>query len=230
MTPEAMTPEERLIAYVDGALPAPDRVAFETEMATDPALATRVEQHRRLAARVSGTYAPVLEEPVPPRLTALASAANDRGPRRAGLPRWAAMAACLALGVLAGRLLWPDQYPLAARGGDLVARGGLETALTTKLASEPGAVKVGLTFRSHDGRYCRTFASPADRLAGLACRRDGHWVAQTTTAWAPQPSPDYRTAASAMPPAVLAAVDAAMAGEAFDAAAERAARDRGWKP
>jgi anti-sigma factor RsiW len=229
MTAEAMNVEERLIAYVDGALPAPERAAFETEMAADPALAARVEQHRRLAARVSGAYAPVLEEPVPPHLTALAGAANDRGPRRAGLPRWAAMAASLALGVLAGRLLWPDQGPLATHGGDLVARGGLETALTTKLASDPGPVKVGLTFRSRDGRYCRTFASPADRLAGLACRRDGRWVAQTTTAWAPQPSPDYRTAASAMPPAVLAAVDATLAGEAFDAAAERAARDRGWK-
>jgi hypothetical protein len=230
MTPEAMTPEERLIAYVDGALPPSGRAAFETEMAADLALAARAEQHRRLAARVSAAYAPVLEEPVPPRLIALASAANDRGPRRAGQLRWAATAASLALGLLAGHFLWPDRGPLAPRGGDLVARGGLETALTTKLASEPGPVKVGLTFRSRDGHYCRTFASPADHLAGLACRRDGHWVAQTTTAWASQPSPDYRTAASAMPPAVLAAVDAAMAGEAFDAAAERAARDGGWKP
>jgi hypothetical protein len=55
-------------------------------------------------------------------------------------------------------------------------------------------------------------------------------VAQTTTVWAPQTSTDYRTAASATPPAVLASVDATIAGEALDAAAERAARDRGWKP
>jgi hypothetical protein len=140
------------------------------------------------------------------------------------------MAACLALGVVAGRELWPEQGPLAAHGGELIARGGLEKALTTQLASEGGAVKVGLSFKAKDGRYCRTFQSAADRLAGLACRHDGRWLAQTTTGWAPQAAADYRTAASAVPPAILAAVDAMSSGEVLDAAAERAARDRGWKP
>jgi len=225
-----MTPDERLIAYVDGELAPRDRAAFEAEMAADPALAARVAQHRRLSARLSGAYAPVLDEPVPPRLIALASAANDQGPRRRQLPPWAALAACLVLGVVAGRVLWPEPGPLMSRGGELVARDGLETALTRQLASEPGVVRVGLTFKGRDGRYCRTFASAADRLAGLACRRDGRWVAETTTAWTPQTATAYRTAASATPPAVLAAVDAAIAGEALDAAAERAARDRGWTP
>jgi hypothetical protein len=226
-----MTSDDRVIAYVDGELGPLDREAFEAEMASDPALAAAVAQHRRLSGRLSETYAPVLDEPVPPRLIAMASAANDRTVRRAAdLPRWAALAACLVLGVVAGRVLWPDQGPLTARGGELVARNGLDAALTHELASEPGVVKVGLTFKARDGRYCRTFVSAADRLAGLACRRDGRWVAETTTAWAPLPATDYRTAASATPPAVLAAVDAAIAGEALDATAERAARDTGWKP
>jgi hypothetical protein len=113
-------------------------------------------------------------------------------------PQWAAVAASLALGVLAGRELWSERGPLATRGGEMVARGDLDKALTTQLASDGGAVTVGLTFRAGDGRYCRTFQSPAARLAGLACR--------------------------------LAAVDAMNAGGTLDAAAERAARDAGWKP
>ncbi len=228
-----MTPDERLIAYLDGELSGHDRAAFEADMAADPALAEQVAQHRRLGALIADAYAPILHEPVPPQLVTLASAANDTATaprRRSALPQWAAMAACLALGVVAGRQLWPEQGPLAAHGGELVARGGLEKALTTQLASEGGAVKVGLSFRAKDGGYCRTFQSAADRLAGLACRRDGRWVAQTTTAWAAQAAADYRTAASAVPPAVLAAVDAISSGEVLDAAAERAARDRGWKP
>jgi hypothetical protein len=224
-----MTAEERLIAYVDGELTLRERAAFEAEMAADSALAAQVAQHRRLAARVSEAYAPVLEEPVPPQLVALASAANDAGRRPLALPQWAAMAACLVVGVLGGRAFWPDNAPLAVRGGELVARGGLAKALTTQLASEPGAVKIGLSFRTRDGRYCRTFESAADHLAGLACRRDGGWVAQTATAWAPQAATDYRTAASATPPAVLSTVDALISGEALDAAAERAARDGGWQ-
>ena len=222
-----MTSEERLIAYVDGELGAQDRAAFEAEMAADPELAAQVAAHRRLAQSVAGAYAPILEEPVPPRLAPLAGAANDRG-RRPGLAQWAAMAACLALGVLAGRTLWPQQGPLVTRGGALLARGDLDKALTKRLAADGGVVRVGLTFKALDGRYCRTFESAADRLAGLACRRDGGWAVQVASAWSPEPAAGYRTAASPTPPAVLAAVDATIAGEALDAAAERAARDRGW--
>ncbi|HEX4713039.1 hypothetical protein [Phenylobacterium sp.] len=226
-----MTRDEQLIAYVDGELAGEARAAFEAEMAADPALAAKVAQHFGLVTRVAMAYAPVLDEPVPSQLVALASAGNDRAPAvRMALPQWAAMAACLVAGVLAGRVLWPEQGPLAMRGGELVARGGLERALTTQLASEVGPVRIGLSFKAGDGRYCRTFESAVDRLAGLACRRDGRWVAQVATALTRQPASDYRTAASATPPAVLAAVDATRAGETLDAGAERAARDRGWKP
>ncbi|MFL5295449.1 MAG: anti-sigma factor family protein [Phenylobacterium sp.] len=227
----AMTSEARLIAYVDGELSAAERVRFEAEMQADPSLAAAVERHRRLVERVAAAYAAVLEEPTPARLATLGVAANDPGRARFGPPQWAAMAACLVVGVMAGRTLWPQQAgPLAVRGDLLVAQGGLDRALTAQLASDTGAVRVGLSFRPRDGGYCRTFQSAGDRLAGLACRREGRWVVETATAWRPPAAPEYRTAASAMPPAVLAAVDAAIDGGPLDAAAERAARDRGWQP
>jgi hypothetical protein len=227
-----MTAEDRLIAYLDGELPPDARSAFEAEIATDPALAAAVDHHRALAAHVAQAYAPVLDEPIPPHLIALASAANDPEPRRSSVRPWAALAASLVLGVAAGHELWPHAGPLTVQDGALVARGDLANALTTQLASQsaPGTVKVGLSFRARDGRLCRTFQSPADRLAGLACRADGRWVAEVTSAWNPQAQTDYRTAASAVPPAVLAAVDAMAVGETLDAAQERAARDSGWAP
>jgi hypothetical protein len=228
-----MTADERLIAYLDGELPPAERVRFEAEMAADPALARQVARQRALAARIAGAYVPVLSEPVPPRLIAVASAANDRGPgwprvaKRA--PTWLAMAACLLVGVLAGRALWPESGALTAQGGALVARSGLAKALTTQLAADSGPIQVGLSFRARDGRYCRTFQSPADRLAGLACHDGARWVADATFAWTAPTQPTFRTAASATPPAVLAAVDAMISGDAFDAEQERAARDVGWR-
>jgi hypothetical protein len=223
-----MTRDELLIAYVDGELDAAERARFEAEIAGDPDLARAVERHRQLVARVSAAYAPVLKEDLPPQLLAVAAAANDRVPPRfTRLAPWAAAAASLVIGVLVGRALWPASGPVAVADRGLEARGDLERALATRLAADQGVVKVGLTLRTADGRYCRTFQSAPDRLAGLACREGDGWRIRTLTAWTPPPSAAYRQAASDTPPEVLAAVDA-LAAEPLDANAERAARDRGW--
>lgn len=223
-----MSREERLIAYVDGELSAADRTAFEAELAADPSLAAQVEQQRRLRERIAAVYAPVVEEPVPERLTLAATAANDRGGFRP--LHWAAMAASLVAGVLVGFAAPHDRGGLAVRDGSVTARGDLARALDDRLASEAGPIRVGLSFRDGRGAYCRTFQSEPDRLAGLACRDNGRWVARTTTAWTAATSPEYRTAGADIPPAVLASVDEVIAGEPLDATAERAARDGNWTP
>lgn len=219
---------ERLMAYVDGELGAEARRAFEAEMAADPSLAAEVQAHRSLAAQLADAYAPVLGEPVPLRLTLATEAANDPQPlRRPWLP-WAAMAACLAVGVIAGRMT-VGPPPGVTVGDELSGRTELARALDRQLAAEPGAIRIGLTFRDTAGRYCRTFQSGPDSLAGLACRSDDGWRLQTATAWAPSLSPTYRTAGSDTPPAVLAAVDQAIRGETFDSVQEKAARDADWR-
>lgn len=223
-----MSREERLIAYVDGELSAADRTLFEAELAADPSLAAQVEQQRRLRERIAAAYAPVVGEPVPERLAATALAANDRGGFRP--MHWAAVAAALVAGVLLGFAAPHDRGGLTVRDGVVTARADLADALDRRLASESGPIRVGLSFRDGQGAYCRTFQSDPDRLAGLACRDDGRWVARTTTAWAAAPSPEYRTAGADIPPAVLASVDELIAGEPLDATAERAARDRNWTP
>lgn len=224
-----MDREAQLTAYVDGELDPAARAAFERALEADPELRLAAERQQRLRARLSAAYDPVLREPPPLRLALAAQAANERGGGWRA-PQWAAMAACLALGVLAGRALLPTPGPLAARDGALVLHGRLASALDEKLAAEAGPTKIGVTFKSTDGRWCRTFQSAPDRLAGLACRDRGGWTALALAAWSPPQPGAYRMAGSETPAAVLAAVDGLIAGSPLDAAGERAARDRGWKP
>ena len=117
----------------------------------------------------------------------------------------------------------------ADAGGRLTARGELAGALSRQLASEaaPGsAVRIGVSFATRDGGYCRSFSVGAK--AGLACRDGEAWRVPVLTETAAAAAGEYRQAASA-PPAVLEAIDQRIAGTTLDAAAERAARERGWK-
>lgn len=221
-----MNADERIVAYVDGELDAAERTAFEARMAADPSLAEAVAAHRKLAALVSGAYAPVLDEPVPPHLQTMSAAASDPGSVRRRLPVWAAVAASLAVGVLAGRLA-PSQPGPPAPGRPI--GGELETALNRQLAGAEGPIRVRLSYLDRQGRYCRTFESRPLAVAGLACREDDDWVAQTVTQWNPGPRPQFEMAASGAPPEVLAAVDRTIAGEPLDAAAERAAVAGAWR-
>lgn len=219
---------DRVMAYLDGELDAAAHRAFEADMAADPDLAAEVAAHRGLADSLKAAYDPVIDEPVPLGLTLAAQAANDP-PRRGRAMTWAAaMAASLVVGVLVGRMALAPQAPLAV-GADVPARTELAKALDHRLAADPGVVRIGLTFRDAGGRYCRTFQSGPDRLAGLACRDHRAWRVETASAWTPVPTPAYRTAGSDTSPAVLAAVDSALSGQVFDAAQEKAARDGGWR-
>jgi len=234
-----MTLDERLIAYVDGELSGDELKLFESEMAADPRLAGEVEKHKTMAARLALAYAPVIDEKVPGRLKAAARGRPAaKGRARAQVPwmQWAGMAAGLAIGVAAGiaggHFAWPQQGPLVTRDdGVLVAGGTLKAALTDDLGTQAGPMRAGLSFKTAAGRYCRTFQSGADRIAGVACRHGEDWVMQTTTAFrAPAgPTPAYRTAGNETPAAVLMAVDGLIAGAPLDAAGEKAARARGWK-
>jgi hypothetical protein len=219
----------RIGAYVDDELGADERRRFEAEMAGDPDLARQVERQTQLRARLSAAFDPVLAEAVPPSL--------ERAARLPARPRsglswdWrmaGAIAACLVVGVLIGRETLP-RGPLQAQDGALVARGTLARTLDGALAADAGPIRVGLSFKAADGGFCRTFQSREDRLAGLACRKDGRWVAETLTAWRPQDAEGYRTASSDTPPEVLAAVDRLIAGDPLDAEGERRARSQGWK-
>lgn len=246
---------ERVMAYVDGELDGAARADFERALAVDAALRAAVERERGLRARLADAYAPVLDEPVPASLQALLRppaavidlsakrAAKTAPPRRWRSAEWGALAACLVLGVALGVIGgggWRGAAPADAvlaqsTGGALVAQGRLDRALTHALAAEPGGVEggegvaVGLSFATRDGALCRSFAlDGAAPAAGLACRRGGAWQVQALAPAAADASGAYRQAATSLPPQLLQLVDQWREGDVFDAAAERAARERGW--
>lgn len=241
--------DETLMAYADGELDQSTRHAVELAMRADPQLADKVRQHIALRGEVYRAFAGTLDEQVPPRLRQVAQSANVvqldsvraarrkvvEVPRRWSWPEWGAIAATLVVGVLAGAmglssLRGESQLTAAVDGeGALTAHGKLDLALTRQLASASAAasgVRIGVTFVSKEGQYCRSFTMGS--AAGLACRRGSEWRIPVLTESAASAEGAYRQAGSAMPAAVLDAVDARAAGASLDAKAEQAAAAKGW--
>jgi hypothetical protein len=227
-----MSDDDLLMAYADGELDEVSRARVERAIAEDPALRARLEQQRRLRATLAAHYGPVAEQAVPERLRAMldtnvvALAARPR-PR----PLWqslTALAAALVLGLAIGRSLLTPAGPIGMENGTLVARGPLAEALDSQLASaQPAdsATRIGISFAASDGRLCRTFENAG--VSGLACHDESRWELMMAAVAANGPRGGYRQAGSDAQ--VLAVAQEMMAGEAHDAAAERRARDSGWR-
>lgn len=242
--------EETLMAYADNELDSQTRSAVEAAMATDPEIARRIARHKALRGQLRATFDDVLDEPPPQRLIDAARGVpairregnviplRRKGPSRRAWPQWASLAASLVVGVIIGRALLrmpTDGAPVTtSRDGQLLASGTLAQSLSNQLASTqtPEApVKIGVSFKSKAGTYCRTFTlSESTTLAGLACRDHEDWRVQvlTQSTQRPQQEGAYRHAGSEIPRAVLQAVDDTIAGDPLDTHAEATARDQHW--
>jgi hypothetical protein len=228
--------DDILMAYADGELDPAERAAIEQAMRTDPDVAAAVARHRALRADVADAFAGILDEPVPARLrppapapvVSLEAAREKR--RRWSWLEWGALAATLVVGVLAGRMVPGGGPAIAGNGNRVVAQGELASALDRQVGGgkADGAVKVGVSFAARDGHYCRGFVMGAS--AGLACREGGQWKIPVLAETAPEATGGYRQAGSALPAAVLDAIDARIADKPLDAAGEEAARARNWQP
>ncbi len=245
--------DETLMAFADGELDEATRRAVEQAIRQDPALAAKVRQHQALRTNVFNAFASTLDEAVPQRLQAAARTAKIvhldsvrkvapppppvEKPRWVW-PEWGSLAASLVVGVLAGVLGMTgvqrlnSDAPLvtvAGHGGVLTAQGKLDIALTEHLASVPRSdspVRIGASFLSREGSYCRSFSLPGS--GGLACRQNGQWIIPVMGNTDASAS-EYRQAGSTMPTAVLDAIDQRIVGSALDAGAERSAQKQGWK-
>ena len=241
--------DETLMAYVDGELDAAMREQIVSAAASDPDIARRVASHQVLRKQLREGFDPILTEPVPPHLLALARSAKNHSRDGNVLPftgkppvkrvwvQWGSLAASFVLGALVWQFAARSylSQPIIERHGELVASGVLAQALTEQLASQQApsaAVQMGVSFRSRQGRFCRTFSlRSAGGDAGLACHEQDQWTVQVLvhSEATGQPAGEYRQAATSLPPAVLSAVNDSIAGDAMDSSAEARARDSGWQ-
>ena len=203
---------------------------------------TRLADRRKAVAAVNATAA-----------RSAATTATGRAGSTSWMA-WGGVAASLVIGVVAGLALHGGDNPSrvaqqvrpAASGADITtvagrmrAGGALAAALSTQLASaQPAAadahtpVRIGTSFVAGSGTFCRTFtlqeSATSASLAGLACREGDVWQLPVLSE-AARETGTYRAAASGLPPAIAAAVDARIQGASLDADAERNAMQKGWK-
>ena len=222
--------DDDLMRFADGEADAATAAAVSAAIALDPAVAARVELYRAQRIAAATAFDGVLAEPVPDRLVALlrpaptvADLAVARAARtsRAVLPQWAALAATLVAGLVAGHLLMPPTSP------PLTADAALVSSLDGNTVP---AITIGFSYRDRANDYCRVFHdNRVDPTAGIACREVAGWRLRVAAAAVRPSTQDYHTAASDLPPAVLATVDATIAGTPLDARGEAVAKKRGWR-
>ncbi|MDE2161704.1 MAG: hypothetical protein KGL29_02340 [Alphaproteobacteria bacterium] len=244
--------KDQLAAFIDGELSMEDMQKMKESLAQRPDLATYVEQQMLLQARLSDTFAPLMDEAVPQylrdavmsapismryriaaRLRAMAdNVVSVQFALRSLVPAAAALACGLLIGMSYERGTQSGLQTLPT--GQIIAQGVLASALTNQLASAgvpASGPRIGVSFQNRTGQDCRTFSLPGSRAStsGVACRQGADWIVAALAKAPGETRGAYQQAGTEMPPLIRNAVNAMIAGEAFDAVRERAARDRGWK-
>lgn len=240
--------DDILMRRADGELSPAESQAIDRAAEADPHLAERLRLMRASREQARSAF-PLEAGPQDEALAALiaarpvtqpkAQAAPIQRPRlrwselllnRGFLVGWGSGAAMAIAAALVAVALLPSSADLLDSTGRLddVA---LVRVLDNRLAAEgltDAGYAVGLTYRDHEGAWCRTFLAAEAGYAGLACRQDDAWRLEAL-ARSEARSGQLRTASSAIPDAVLAVVDATAAGDPLDAEAEARARDDGWQ-
>lgn len=224
--------------FLDGELGPEEMVRIARQVAAEPEWDSYLLSQEKFKAVLVSRFQAV-ETPLPRRLVD----AVEHAPlspwwlvrmrlREILSLRWLVpMGGVLAMGLA---ILWfavPRDNLIQDASGRVIAAGTLAAALNTQLASAnspSAATQIGISFRDKTGRDCRTFANGSN--TGLACRQGSAWRIQVLASAPPREDAGaaYQMAGAAMPEAIRTQVMATIAGSAFDAAAERAARDRGW--
>ena len=199
---------ELLVSYVDGELPR-ERVAdVEAALMHDAAAWETVRLLRLSTQAAARAFAAVMEEPVPARLIAAASAPGIA--RRPTMRRWpaaiAASFAALAIGLGAGYFLHADKsayVPASLPGSDPLnsrfeaalanaLNGGAEgTHVNYESQGMQGEIVLGAAFMTSFGSPCRSFHREENRADGrhaadgIACQAsDKSWSVMTLPALA----------------------------------------------
>jgi len=214
-----------LKAFIDGELAADDANGVAAKIAGDPDLAAYVEDQKRLKR--------ILASPAVTWARRTYERALSQG---ASFIPACAMAAGIALGVvLAGS--FGIATDLRSDNGTLVAQGELARVLSTALSSEetarPAAARIGASFWSKNGSFCRSFATRGaseSALAGIACRERGAWRIAAMAAIAPEDGAEQRLVSADLPASIRNTMENLIVGDILTGEAERQARYQGWRP
>lgn len=241
--------DETLIAYLDGQLDDARCREIETLLATQPALATRLDALARASDLARRSLAGRFEEPVPPAMIdAIWRAPDPRrrkrpapwsdrlgdwlgGPR----PRLAIASLLVVLGGAWIALSLADRDELLA--GQAVQNEALLLALDTAdsaqvLQMRGATLEVLGSFVAQTGEPCRAFTRlrESTETLAIACRDEaGAWtVAFAAEGSARADDPGYRTASDERTAEADAFLREVLRATALDAAEERALIERGW--
>jgi hypothetical protein len=231
--------DEELVAFLHGELDDDAAAAVEAALNADPRLAERAELLAVQDDQIRDAFAPILDDEVPDRLSAIVASAPQgaevvdlaevRSRRRRkvwGFQQVAAMAASLVLGLFIGHSLLggsassPEGELLVAANEGLRFNRDVERVLSGTPSGKPvrvaslGEVDIALTFEANDGRLCRQFTlrGPSRSDDALACREGQDWQIEALGRRT-ESEGQMRTAAGDTAPAVISAVDALIAGE-----------------
>jgi len=244
------TPDERISAYLDGAMTGEEAAAFEADVGNDPALAERLVRWQGNDAMLRAGFeaAPVDDALV--RRLALGPVAQSRSAeivdlaarrrkpqtRDAG-PRpdrrvWAAAAAVLLIAGLA--------IPALLGGGsetrDLADSGAFQTALSELPSNKSAKLEDGsaltpvLSFAAADGRFCREFRhdESARSREGIACRDRSWKIEGIAVAEAPADGGGIQTAGGSGSAALDAVYGRLNPSDPFGADDEQRHIEDGW--
>lgn len=201
-------PDEVLMAYADGELPADEAAALEARLSEDADLAARVQVFSASAAALRGlkhadTSAAMpagLEQALRARVASAsavdAPAMVAADPVPAGnvvafpqrrVPLWTgALAAtvALAVGLGAGLLAGKGTGPSGGADPVFAALDSLPSGEVTTLA-DGTELRMVASFNSSDGALCREYEKIGQNATGqltVACRDQGAWVPQLVVA------------------------------------------------
>lgn len=242
--------DEILGAYIDGELGAAQKQALEDALETDTVLGARLEQLKatdRLfmsgldALTTSDTPADILNLLVPNDANKKRVLLSDHNSKTVN--RWLPLAACFLAAAFmgSGYLLGKNQTD---KKPALFAQSITQThPLFSALETTPSASRISLdeatqlslepllSFNSVDGNTCRQFSviTQSSAYEALACREKNAWKLQAWATSSTIPLENYSTASGTPSPAIEAAIDDLIEGDAMSAEDESHFIRSGWK-